>query len=1369
MQDSQRRLISTVTAVESGAITAIALSADHTTVAGGHANGTVFTWDVSKSARPFLHIPPLSEWRSEPRKSDGHVPGVAIVHLGFLGTRHTALVSADDKGMAFSHLASRGMGAIARTVKSTRILGRYPNGVAPNGQSRKPSTVLAFSPLPFGNIEQSTDAMGLVAMLTPYLLVIVSTTPIAQTQHKAVRPKEVTAHGAMSAALAWFPAVKLQTSNSNSSGSTSKAKLVYCWSNVLTVLDVSETPSAESVEGDKPPSLSFRPRSRWKAEEAIVAVQWLSRSVLGVLTITQQLIILEDGTLRVTDTSDLLKKQIYHSDLFSKQLHMLIEQLDEDDASMHGVVADAFYMSFKAYKGRLFILGASDVSIGTLSNWADRLLALMEEGGFIAAIQLATSYYNGEANTLTVGLPDDTPTRHALVHEKLLEMISASLKYAFGRNQKASTGRVEKPQLQELAGACFVACISMNNMDFLFEDVYAWYEDGSSEGIFLEILEPYVLDSQISSVPPVVLKGLITHFTSRGLDTRLEELICHLDTATMDIDQITTLCKQHNLYDALIYVWNQALGDYVTPLLDLFQLVKLQQGYPNGTNGTADSVYSVNAMKMFPYLSYVLSSKIYPTGSELPEPEASKAKTELYSFLFSGKTIIWPQQNGKPILTKREPTDEPPFPYLRLILGFDAPSFLSTLNVAFEDSFLNNSSDRIANGGLNNEANENSVPGIAVNRQYIVSVLLDVLTLAEYQAEDTIYLDMFIARNIPKFPQFILLSGTSLHRVLIGLCNYPAEDIADDCQLSVEYLLSMYHPPDLETLVPMFAKARFYRVLKSIYRAEKRYAQLLETCFEDEENQEAVFDCVTDCLRTKTGLDQRQLLEVRAVITNHAHDLVNIDVRAAASTIANYAPDLHATLLDALEEGSYEQYVYLQTILEPESKTLEEVERQASGVDHGLVEKYVRLMCDYDTHHVNDYIERRKSGDLRLEEVLPALESSGVVDAAVVLMAREGHVRDGMDRLIQHLGTLEAALLGLVEGAANTSGTPDSEDTAEGLLESLRKYSGVGIWLAQGQSKVALRSMSMVKQGKRSDAATKQDLSREEILWLDLIDAIVRITRNVSAAVSPKLNNAIDLEKALPGAPSSAETSNVVTSLRSIVQQAFTALLTTSTEAHGTTSDHTGLSFLRILRAFLTRASLISPSLSDLRAVLAAIFSAYSYEESLLGLANRLLDKDLFVHVSDAAVLRQRGWRPRGQVCEGCGRRVWGPGAGGSVWDQWQKRTEEDEQRKTARTVESPGRDMGRSQRGKGKAVIGSDSGAVTGSGHKICQVDRAAGDIAIPGRQKEGDLGPLIIFSCRHIFHRACLAQLRVEEDDDDRSPSHVTAGPDFRCAVCA
>ena len=476
-------------AVESGSVTAVALSADFSVVAGGHSNGNIFTWEIARPAKPFLQILslPLAQLQNSP--VDGHVSDVSILHLGFLGTRHTALVSADDRGMAFSHLATRGLGAIARSVRTTRILGRYPELGMP-ARARKPSSVLAFAPLPLGNLESRTDGLGLVAMLTPYLLVVVSTTPVAQTQHKASRPKELAAHGAMTAALAWYPAMKTKTTSTN-------AKLAYCWLNFVTIIEVEEIQPSEDSQKDAPVDLHFKHLANWQADESIVAMQWLNRSVLAILTLTQQLIILEDNSLSVTDSMDLVKKHVYHTDLFSQHLGQLIESLDEENVSMHGVVADAFYMSFRAYKGRLLLLGFNDVSIGSLSNWADRLLALMEQGDFIGAIQLATSYYASGAEKAAIGLPMDDKNRHDLVQEKLTEMMSASLRYAFGKNPDTDTMRISETQLEHLARACFAACLQLNDMDFLFEEVYAWYSESSAGATFLRTLETSIIEGDI--------------------------------------------------------------------------------------------------------------------------------------------------------------------------------------------------------------------------------------------------------------------------------------------------------------------------------------------------------------------------------------------------------------------------------------------------------------------------------------------------------------------------------------------------------------------------------------------------------------------------------------------------------------------------------------------------------------------------------------------------------------------------------------------------------------------------------------------------------------------------------------------------------
>lgn len=1283
------------------------------------------------------------------RTLDGHIPNIPIRHLGFLGTRHTALVSGDDRGMAFSHLATRGMGAVGRSVKTTRILGRYPNDVPTSGKPRKPSTVLAFAPLPLGNVERGSDTLGLTAMLTPYLLVVVSTTPIAQTQHKVSRPKEVAAHSAMSGCLAWFPAVKLKVKDPNTGSDISQIKLVYCWSNVLTVLDVDEI---ESPDKDKPPSLSFKPRSRWKTEEAIVAVQWLSRSVITVLTITQRLIVLEDGSMRMTEAFDLVQKHIYHQDLFSKQLHNLVEQLDEEDPSMHGVVADAFHMSFKAYKGRMFLLGFNDISIGTLSNWADRLIALMEDGDYIGAIQLATSYYTGDADKLTIGLPEDAELRHSMVQEKLVEIMTASLKFAFGQLKNNPAGAVDI-NLGGLAEACFEACLSLGNIEFLFDEAYEWYEEGNSEGIFLEALEPHILEKQITTVPPTIVKALVAHFVSKGFETRLEEIICHMDTTTLDIDQVTTLCKQHNLYDALIYVWNQALDDYITPLIDLLTLlVPLIQNGAAFTNGSAmeDPIFGVNALKMFPYMSYTFTGRVYPTGKFLEEEHALNAKAELYWFLFSGKTITWPKGSGKPFLMNPTHEQELSFPYLRMVLRLDAPSFLSALNEAFEDSFLNDTPERAVNGGSTHNLSEERVFGLSVNRQYIITILLEVMNPNEFAAKDTIYLDMFIARNLPKFPQYLLLSGTVLHKVLTGLCNYPGEDIADDAQLSAEYLLSVYHPPDILNLMPLFKKAGFYRVLKHIYKSERQYNRLLETFFEDPEDRESIFSCLADCLRARSGLTKRQIKEVQEVVEAHASQLVSLNPNRAAQTIDLYAPSLHQMLLDSVEHDSQVQYRYLHTLLEPVAKEPKGSKHEERG---SFVERYVQLMCRFDPSHVANYVELVQSSDLRLDKVLPYMEENGVVDAAVFLMSRDGQIREAMNRLVKHLETLEAALIGLLGGSTEDMQSVQAAEAAEDLLTALQKYTNVGIWLCQGQGKAShvLATTSPI----RKKPTSKSELLPEELLWLDLIDTAVQITQHISASLS----NFEGLEA------TNIEHDKLLIQLRTLVQRSFTALLTSTSTP---TPSGTNLSFLRILRAFLTRASISSPNLSDLRAVLASIFSAYAYEESILSLANRLLEKDLFVNVKSAAELRQRGWRPRGSTCEGCGRRVWGPGVSGDVFGEWEKKQDLELKRRQEQRTELTG---GHTERGKGRAHARNVSRTSVTEIAKRKGMGNESTAGAEDGSAEEGqleprmqqELEPLVVLACRHIYHQSCLEAIQVDKE----VPGDLSDGREFRCPI--
>jgi hypothetical protein len=488
------------------------------------------------------------------------------------------------------------------------------------------------------------------------------------------------------------------------------------------------------------------------------------------------------------------------------------------------------------------------------------------------------------------------------------------------------------------------------------------------------------------------------------------------------------------------------------------------------------------------------------------------------------------------------------------------------------------------------------------------------------------------------------------------------------------------------------------------------------------------------------------------VVETHASDLIHLDAVRAAQSIDAYAPALHQKFLDSLDNGSELQYIYLHTIFEPTGKHSEDTKHLPNAE---FTEQYVQLMCKYDASHVASYVEQVQASDLRLEKVLPYMEESGVIDAAVILMAREGQLREAMDRLVQHLKKVESTLLGLLSNSAEDMQSIHAGEVVEDLLQALQKYTNVGIWLCQGQTKTAFSRINSTPVRKKP--SSKNELLPDEALWLDLIDVTVQITRKLSASLSDFENHDstdIDHDKLLA-------------QLRTLVQRSFTALLTSTSSPSPSGAN---FSFLRILRAFLTRASVSSPNLSDLRAVLASIFSAYAYEESILSLANRLLEKDLFINVKSATILRQRGWRPRGSTCEGCGRRVWGPGVSGDIFAQWEEREELDLKRRKERRTELAG---GQLERGKGRAHSRNISKA------SITDVSRgkgkaAANDGNMDGEENDGqqsnkqeerdkaeqDLGPLVVLACRHIYHQSCLEDMQVEDPADPEQR-------EFKCPI--
>ncbi|KAI7897400.1 Golgi CORVET complex core vacuolar protein 8-domain-containing protein [Mucor mucedo] len=1010
-------------AIELGSVTSLAVSADHTTIACGHSQGYIVIWDIRKPASPLRTINPISVNQvigtlSNPHqnvsRSEGHVKGTSVLHVGFVGVKKSDLVSADDQGMAFHHLLYTII--MVNGVATTRILGRYQNlslfpeveraqHVAASARlrlhlptstpikQRRPNTVFAMQPMPLGQIPHPTENFGLVALLTPYKMIIVGIKPSLQTLYKFLKPKAVKhpdhrIHAEedrskaniepLSGCLAWLPVIKLgPNTTSKDQNLPSDPMLAFAWGDHLFILRVSvdnDTPkivvnNGRSRTPPPPPApkpakkgvhLEFVKIGEYKCKDAIVGIQWINRQILVLFTPNEEMILFDPKNMCETQHTSIRTKQLVYHDWFNAPLKDLVVDAAKEtvkspeNATVLKSVEMAYFGSIKSYKGKLFLLGIKQIYVGTLLSWADRILALVQAGDFLESIALATSFYDGIGIQTVIGLPEEELARKNLVGEKLMDLLVASLNYAFSSKRTYEgmadeIGGGETILFHDLAQGCVKACLSMDNMEFLFDTVYDRFAENNVKGVFLEVLEPFIVDDEIPDVPPSIMKDLVDHYSKKRLLDELEQVIWHVNPNNLDIDQIVSMCHREGMYEAMMYVWNKSMHDYVSPVVEMLKVIRSVLRHEGDGNSQHNMHARQNAEKLFDYLKLILTGKSFPEGSTmLASDEASDARSAVYSFVFSGRCVVWPPVGGRLVLTAddEEGVSEPTYPYLRLLLRFSTKKFLEALEVAFEDPWLNGGEDILSSKF------EDEVPGKVISRQIIVNTLLDVMgggltgnglplppprpkqsisasTVtsfstnrpnlhinvpsssmgSEYSSlaydyvsnENIILLYMFIASNLHMYTTFILLPPKTLHKVLVRLAEDHDPNTRIEREKAVQNLLMVYTPTNEEQIVSLYEEAGFWKVLEQVYRRDKKYGKLVEAYLKDDDRREMVFECVEKLL-SSNDLNDRQKSEVQRVFMIRISQFVEIDGQKAAFIVENFLGGDHADAIRRLEE-----------------------------------------------------------------------------------------------------------------------------------------------------------------------------------------------------------------------------------------------------------------------------------------------------------------------------------------------------------------------------------------------------------------------------------------------------------------------------------
>jgi hypothetical protein len=857
---------------------------------------------------------------------------------------------------------------------------------------------------------------------------------------------------------------------------------------------------------------------------------------------------------------------------------------------------EAVSSSVRTHRGKLFLLTKSNVQVGTLQHWNDRILARVHAGDFLAAIQVALGYYESRATGNFIGLPDDVKERKEVVGRRVRELMRASLEWAFSEDRMrddthySADGRgVDLTSLFEgLAGCCIEACLAMGDMSFLFDDAYESYSNVGIQGIFLSLLEGYIFDGRIKDVPPNVVQALISMHDQKGELDSAEAIVWHVDPISLDINQAVTLCEKHGLWDALIHVYTRSMRDYAAPLVKLVgvieELQRQRQTRPDLVEGDMmmDEHLAPEAYKLFAYIEHILSGTSYPSNEPLPVDQADYARAEVYAFLFSDRLVFWPEgPDGQLVLSSQ---GDVPYPYLDLLLRFDTEAFLHSTDIAFEDTYMNDSR-------------------ASFSRQTIINIMLDLMTPPRFHLGDVTLLHIFVARNLPKYPQFLFIPPSTLHRILVSLAEDTDQSTREDRQLAAEYLLSAYTPHDADNMLGLFERAGFWRILRSWYLREKKWRQLIKAYTEDPEVDDDVFGRLGDIVKT-TSTKHGVAPEVSRGLEESIPVLLEISVRQTAWLLDASIPSLHSAALEALGGMEHKKMAYLRCLLQPSSDDDGLTNRQIStNVDDTFRHVYVDLLTKHDSSSVIGFLDEAGPTFFNLPLLATEFEKKKVFEGQLWALDRQGKTKDAF------------AVAGEVLRSQAT-------DLATGLVQHDQGGIHMSLHTLEGTTKMAVRLCR---------EHSMQKTEGVEDFWFGVLHELLEVNHNLSTIALPSEHQ---------DGQEQGDQGEVAEHIRTLVTDTLSALVASSS-AH--------LSFPRLFKRLVDTApdrdgksKKKGRVYSEFRSILTGMLESYRAETEMLVMTTRLVQDDLFGNVRIMTEKRQAGWRPVEGGCEVCGKPMFG-------------------------------------------------------------------------------------------------------------------------------
>uniref|UniRef100_A0ACD5Z2U5 Uncharacterized protein n=2 Tax=Avena sativa TaxID=4498 RepID=A0ACD5Z2U5_AVESA len=861
----------------------------------------------------------------------------------------------------------------------------------------------------------------------------------------------------------------------------------------------------------------------WKLDSAAVGVAWLNDQMLAVLNLRGQLCLFsKDGSE--------LRRTIFVLDGF----------IFDDSILYHTHFSDRFgnperhFNNSVAVRGAtVYILGPSFLTVSRLLPWKERIEALKRAGDWMGALDMAMKLYDGHTQGV-VDLPRTVDSIREAIMPYLVELLLSYIGYVFEyisialSNHTGKGGAADglidadrslltqrEEQYARVGGVAVEYCVHIGRNDILFDTVFSKFVAAQSGGMFLEVLEPYILKDMLGSLPPEIMQALVEHYSGKGWLQRVEQCILHMDISSLDFNQVVRLCREHGLYGALIYLFNQGLNDFRTPLEELLSVIQ----------SVARKDATSTCYRMLVYLKYCFQGLAFPPGHGIiPRDRLHSVRKELLEFMLEESKMLTSE------IFKGFSSSCGKCPNICYLLWVDTEATLEVVKCAFAKECFEPTSGTLDASVSKDEDDTNigSPDSQNVLVQSIVDIIIHIVGL-ENEAIHSIVMGTVESEESELWPsvndfgyiiEFVSFfvshkRANASQRVLKHILKYltssntPSYD--NKKMLSQKEVLQLFNVVpqtdwNSDYVLHLCLNAPFHQACGMIYTARNQNLAALDSYMKDTVEPYHAFIFVNKKLLQLAG---DEALAFRSTVISRFSELVNLSRECAFVLVIDHYHDEIQQILSELHSDRRSLFLFLKTAIEVHlsgkldmseltARNYQTVERPYFSVEledylhrlsnlpklfdlnpvsmtDELVELYLELLCQYESRSVLKFLETFDS--YRLEKCLHLCLHYGVTDAAAFLQERVGDVGSalalvlaGLDEKISYFVTsVENLFSSIASKSISEIERPDivlKMSEAHPVLDALR--SSVGLCQRNSQ---------------------RLDPEESQLLWFQLLDS----------------------------------------------------------------------------------------------------------------------------------------------------------------------------------------------------------------------------------------------------------------------------------------